>query len=186
MTDVAYERAQLGPVHGWIEAVGSWLVARRETGLERRLVPVEARFFDAYCRGGSEPGEDLVIDFDFLARSEVRCVLREATAGRPLDVARLEAEYRVWARKPDVSKFRRNVAHLARLLGDGRGVEARTPPPDPASGMTVPSGACDHAAVELLGSADNASYRRCRDCGTTIVTYGGRLWALRPAAGHHA
>ncbi|MBI4417066.1 MAG: hypothetical protein HY557_08790 [Euryarchaeota archaeon] len=57
-----------------------------------------------------------------------------------------------------------------------------------ASDVRNPSGprpiaACDHDTVEYLGSGGSATFLQCVACGTTLVTQGGRRWALRPRAG---
>jgi hypothetical protein len=96
-----------------------WAHAHRDRGIERRLAPREARFFDAYSRGGERRLGRLVIDYDFVARPRVRALLRRAVVERRLDRRELEEEYRAWERNPDVEAFRRNIAHLAsRLVAD--------------------------------------------------------------------
>lgn len=40
---------------------------------------------------------------------------------------------------------------------------------------------CLHRALESLGSAGNATYRRCLNCRGVIVSFSGRLWLLPPS-----
>ena len=90
--------------------------AWRASRLEQRLAPAEARFFDAYGRGGTHLGRNLVVDFTFTTRPRVRAVLRRALLGAPLNLAELEAEYAAWEPNPDVARFRANAEHLAACL----------------------------------------------------------------------
>ncbi len=90
----------------------AWRVSR----LEQRLAPAEARFFDAYGRGGSHRGGDLVVDFMFTTRPGVREILRGALRGTTLDLVGLEVEYAAWEPTPDFARFRANAEHLASIL----------------------------------------------------------------------
>jgi len=93
-----------------------WFARRRIARLEHRLVPAEARFFDAYCRGGSHVHHDLAIDYDFVARPRVRELLREGAAGRRLRFEELEAEYFLADANPNLAAFRANLTHLAACI----------------------------------------------------------------------
>lgn len=99
-----------------VRALAAKWDAWRSSRLEQRLAPAESHFFNAYGRGGTHPGRDLVIDFTFTTRPQVREVLRRTVLGRPPNRETLEKEYRAWEPNPDFARFRANAEHLVGLL----------------------------------------------------------------------
>lgn len=100
----------------WLRAVSERFREGREARLDHRLVPAEAQFFDAYCRGGARQREVLAIDYDFFAWPAVRRQLRRAAAGGSLDVVEMEAQFAEVEPGGDLEAFRENLRYLARCI----------------------------------------------------------------------
>ena len=78
---------------GWLRAAGERFREWRQIRLDHRLVPAEAQFFDAYCRGGARQREVLTLDYGFFARPGVQRQLRHAAEGGSYDVGEMESQF---------------------------------------------------------------------------------------------
>lgn len=100
----------------WIARIERWVQARQVARLDRRLVPAETRFFDAYCRGGSRQFDNLVIDYAFIDRPRVRAALRRLAASGPSVLAELEAEFLAAEPIGDLTAARSNLEYLVQCV----------------------------------------------------------------------
>lgn len=86
-----------------------WIGA--EARLKEKYLEAFSTFFDGYSRGGEKQRDELVVDYDFFLRSEVKKEMEKLSKAYPVDVETLLREYRKNAGSSQVM-FLRNLVFL--------------------------------------------------------------------------